>query len=141
MATQETLPLRFHDAYARLQNGVRHNHLSPDDRLLFGYRMHFRDKLQQELQGHFYVGTDIGTADDVTIGADSHAIVPIAVIDTLFQQISTHPYAFSTAYATTRSRFAQLGLEVSADAGKFIAETAVPIEEDNPSQGYFAQVL
>lgn len=102
------------------------------------YRQEVRGAIEKVLNEKFWIGPDIPTASRVIIPARGSEIVPI-ILDPVDLQLFLrhHEYAVSTAFATTRSRFAQLGLEVDEYGPLYIAKT---IEKLPDSDLYRAEV-
>lgn len=129
----------FRKAYAEWRQGVRHISISPGDIVLFDYREYVREKLKKRPE-KFWVSPDIATIKGTTLEPNSVTFVPVHIPFPMSPFTDFHPYAFSCAYATTRSRFAQLGVEVNVNAGVGIAETASPVDENDQYKGLLASI-
>ena len=92
---------------------------------LFGYRTDVRRELGVQFGDKFWISPDLGTKYDVVIPPNGGMTLVDIALDpaTLVPFSSFHPYSLSTISATTRSRFAQLGLEVPQNAFTDIART------------------
>lgn len=88
------------------------------------FRGFFRQIINSRLEGHFWISDDITTAQDVIIPARSWIQIPVILPNDLGPFTGLDIYALSCASVTTRSRFAQIGLEVSENGTVAIAESA-----------------
>ena len=88
----------------------------PDQEIwLESYRHLMRQDLNSQLKGRFYISSDLSTAEDVVLGPDGQAspFVPVNLPENLGPFNDMNLYALNTfADITTRSRFAQLGIDV-----------------------------
>lgn len=135
MKTPEAKPTPFDEAYTNFAKGTRQNPFgfSADDIILSLYRLWVREKLKELFGGKFWVGPDIATANSARLEPNCRTLVPIAIPSDLKPFTDLHPYAFSCVYASTRSRYAQLGLEVSKATGVEIAATLQPVQDSHDS--------
>lgn len=141
MRTPEARPTPFDEAYTNFAKGIRRNPfgISVDDIALLLYRRYVREKLKETLGGKFWIGPDLATTAELTIEPDSLAYIPISLPANLSPFTNFHPCALSCTHASTRSRYAQLGLEVS-ETGAEIAKTFQKVWNADGSLGYEAQV-
>lgn len=109
---------------------------------LFGYRRLVRQEWNRRLNGRFWVGPDIAVAHDLVIPADNTLVFADVSFDleqnTPFSDFS--PYAISCLFATTRSRFAQLGLAIHEGAPLEIARSFYTRDYSDGSFRYGTQV-
>ena len=120
----------FQKAYAEWRNGIRHISISSSDIVLFNYRQYIREELKKRPE-RFWVSPDIAVIEDITLEPNSVTFVPVHIPFPMSPFTDFHPYAFSCTYATTRSRFAQLGVDVNANTGVSIAQTAASLVDEN----------
>jgi hypothetical protein len=114
----------FTRAYNDFRRGKTNLALGPREAILFHYRSLKRQELGQILKGRLWVGPDIPAAASFTIPPDQRVLVPITLPGKSFPFANfDHPYFFSVFETHTRSRFAQLGLEVSPSTGPMIGQT------------------
>lgn len=131
----------FREAYRAFRRGEAVSSvLDPHVRELFAYRMEVREELNA--RGKFWISPDIATDMDVIIPPNRTAkYVDIRLEpDKLSPFTEYNPYAVSCAYETTRSRFAQLGLEVIEGSSAEIARTFYWTQEEDGSKRYGAAV-
>jgi hypothetical protein len=129
----------FNQAYNQFRQGETGVALDPKETTLFDYRLLKRAELNKELEGRFWVGPDIAVAADATIPPRGRVFVPITLPDKLVPfSCLNHPYDFSILYATTRSRFGQLGLEVLESTGLSIAQTLHLVQKENETEEFQA---
>ena len=110
---------------------------------LFDYRNAVRHELVEKINGKFWIGPDIGTTYDVIIPPNG-AIVEVDVTlpyEDLRPFTDFDPYGLSTIEATTRSRFAQLGLEVPKSAFADIARTFYWIPQEDGTKKRFGGIV
>lgn len=98
------------EAYQRLAL-PQHGKLgvTEDDVLLLAYREAVRGELNKR---GFIITPDIASAKDMVVPANDLVFVPVAIPEDFFPISNLHPYALSVLHATTRSRYAQVGLEI-----------------------------
>lgn len=98
------------EAYERLALPQRGKlGVTKDDVLLLAYREFVRTGLNKL---GFIVTPDIASAKTQIIPVNELASVPIIIPEDFFPIPNLHPYALSVLYATTRSRYAMVGLAV-----------------------------
>lgn len=99
--------------------------LSINDQISWIYREGVRQELADRLDGQFWISEDIAMAEDCILLAGETKNVTIVLPETekLGPLGGLNEYAFSLIYSHTRSRFAQIGLEVLATSGHTLAET------------------
>lgn len=117
--------------------------INENDQILFHYRNIYRQELNSFLEQQkqrFWVSQDIGTTVDVTVQPQNIRIIPVSLPRSFLPIESLNNYAFSCVFAATRSRFAQLGLEVLESSGNSIAQTIIPIENGKTNEGFIALV-
>jgi hypothetical protein len=126
----------FIEAYRDFRQGKTDVALDEKEAALFDYRSLKREELNRILERGFWIGPDIAIATSATIAPGEQVFVPISLPDkpVPFPNFD-HPYAFSVLHASTRSRFAQLGLEVLQSTGFSIAQTLyIEPKEDKPGE-------
>lgn len=132
MGTAEIEPVSFADAYADFTAGKRSISFTGNDLTLSIARQMIRNELGDKLGGKFWVGPDLASTTEVILKPESLTYVPVSLPKTfppLTDFYHFHPYIFSCIYASTRSRYAQLGLEVSKATGPEIAATLQPAQD------------
>lgn len=141
MGTKEKWPGPPDEAYTNFVTDTRQNPFgfSTDDVALLLYREWVREKLKETLAGKFWVGPDLATTKESLIEPHSLTFIPVLLPENL-PLLRFHPYAFSCVYASTRSRYAQMGLEVSRNAGTEIAKTFQEVSRPDGSLVYQAQI-
>lgn len=98
------------EAYQRLALPQRGKlGITEDDILLLAYREAVRTELNKR---GFIITPDIASTKDQVIPANDLVFIPVAIPEDFFPIPNLHPYALSVLHATTRSRYAQAGLEV-----------------------------
>ncbi len=92
--------------------------ITPTDQLLFYQRLEYRQMFSR-LRENLWVSPDIATTEEVVLPSNTLSLVPVTLpLDDL--PIPTQdPYLLSVLHPHTRSRYAQLGLEVTPDFGHF----------------------
>jgi hypothetical protein len=114
----------FNQAYNDFRLGQTGVALDARETALFNYRLLKREELNSALEGGFWISPDIAVATSATIAPGERVFVPITLPDKPVPlPCFDHPCAFSILLPSTRSRFAQLGLEVLPSAGFSIAQT------------------
>ena len=88
-----------------------------------GFGMLFMRKFNEQLEGRFWKSSDISVAQNIVLPQGESKYVPISLPSNLrpFRNLPVDMFSYSNF--STRSRYAQLGLSVSADAGHIITET------------------
>lgn len=115
----------FRDAYRAFRNNEPTGSVNGYHADLFEYRMDARNALNERLHGNFWKSPDLA--------CDTNVILPpngsLAFVDVRLEEDKMppfdefNPYALACTYANTRSRFAQLGVEVPPDATSEITRT------------------
>lgn len=83
--------------------------ITEDDVLLGAYKEAVRTELNKL---GFIVTPDIASAEDQAVPANGLAFIPVVIPKDFFPIPNLHPYALSALHATTRSRYAMVGLEI-----------------------------
>lgn len=97
-----------------------------DDYLLFAYREAVRAELNKR---GFIITPDIASAKDQVVPANGLAFIPVTIPKDFFPIPNLHPYALSVLHATTRSRYAQVGLGIVK--GGILHNTVTVINHSN----------
>lgn len=100
----------------------------------------YRQELDKRLEGKVWIGPDISNTDEVYIPANGSQIVTVGLPDTFEPFVGMDTYALSLAEITTRSRFAQIGLEVPPGQGPFIGASIAGEEYQSGDGTRYAQV-
>lgn len=88
-----------------------------EEKFLYDYKWNVKQWVNQELNGHFWISPDIAVAEDTIVPPypSGPGRIPIVFPDNLGPFSQLGPYALSVTDITTRSRFAQLGIEVDSN--------------------------
>lgn len=101
------------------------------DRVL--YRMIYRQELEKRVGRKFWKSQDVSIAEDFTLGCGYVSYVPLFLPSNLAPFEGLPVDVFCYASASTRSRYAHIGVDVLPAAGQVIAET---LENENyPKNG------
>lgn len=105
-----------------LRFGAQRRTLTPPHEVLLlrEWKTSIQKTWREHLGGKFWFGPDIPVIEEVIIPPLEDCLVPVAVNPEELP-VYVGSYGHDCAKTTTRSRFAQLGLEVSPNAGRDIA--------------------
>jgi hypothetical protein len=101
-------------AYVNGQRRYPQYDIPEEETWLLDFRQAMRSDLNHQLKGHFWISEDLSVAEDIFLGPDGQALpfVPVDLPEDLGPFKDLDSYALNLARLTTRSRFAQLGIDV-----------------------------